>query len=62
MDYNGAMTPSAPPTPDPDETGPAQLWSREAWKRRIALWGGAVAVALAAIVFAKVGDAAYRSQ
>ncbi len=61
MDYNGAMTPSAPPTPDPDETGPAQLWSREAWKRRIALWGGAVAVALAAIVFAKVGDAAYRS-
>ncbi|MGH8075202.1 MAG: chloride channel protein [Lysobacter sp.] len=37
----------------------AQLWSADAWKRRLALWGGAVAVALAAIVFAKIGDAAF---
>ena len=34
--------------------------SGEAWKRRIALWGGAIAVALAAIVFARLGDAASR--
>ena len=34
--------------------------SGEAWKRRVALWGGAVAVALAAIVFARLGDAASR--
>ncbi|KAF1711233.1 chloride channel protein [Pseudoxanthomonas kalamensis DSM 18571] len=35
------------------------LWSREQWKRRLALWGGAVAVALAALLFAKAGDAAF---
>ncbi|BAV95762.1 chloride channel protein [Lysobacter enzymogenes] len=32
--------------------------SGEAWKRRFALWGGALAVAFAAIAFAKLGDAA----
>jgi len=35
------------------------LLSRDQWKRRCALWGGAVAVALAALVFAKAGDAAF---
>ncbi|KAB8188901.1 chloride channel protein [Lysobacter maris] len=59
MAYNVAMAFSAPTPPDPDGDGPAQLWSREAWKRRLALWGGAIAVALAAIVFAKIGDAAF---
>lgn len=39
--------------------GLARLLSREAWKRRLALWGGAVAVALAAIVFARASDAAF---
>jgi len=33
--------------------------SRQGWKRRAALWGGAVAVALVAIVFAKASDAAF---
>lgn len=33
--------------------------SRQGWKRRAALWGGAVAVALLAIVFAKASDAAF---
>ncbi len=31
----------------------------EGWRRRLALWGGAVAVALVAIVFAKASDAAF---
>ncbi|MEP6906622.1 MAG: chloride channel protein, partial [Pseudoxanthomonas sp.] len=35
------------------------LLSREVWKRRAVLWGGAVAVALAAIFFAKLADAAF---
>ncbi|WP_454829743.1 chloride channel protein [Pseudoxanthomonas wuyuanensis] len=35
------------------------LLSRQSWKRRIALWGGAVAVALAALLFAKASDAAF---
>lgn len=35
------------------------LLSREGWRRRLALWGGAVAVALAAILFAKASDAAF---
>ncbi|WMJ71482.1 chloride channel protein [Stenotrophomonas sp. 24(2023)] len=35
------------------------LGSREQWLERIALWGGAIAVALAAIVFAKAADAAF---
>ncbi len=52
------MTPHDSP-PASEEAGLAQLWSREAWKRRLALWGGAVAVALAAVAFAKIGDAAF---
>jgi len=43
-------------SPDPQRP----LLSRDAWKRRAALWGGAVAVALVAIVFAKASDAAFR--
>ena len=35
------------------------LLSGEGWRRRLALWGGAVAVALVAIVFAKASDAAF---
>ncbi|HEX6834352.1 MAG TPA: chloride channel protein [Rudaea sp.] len=35
------------------------LLSRRQWRRRIALWSGAIAVALAAIVFAKGSDIAY---
>lgn len=34
--------------------------SSDAWRRRAALWGGAVLVALVAIVFAKASDAAFR--
>ncbi|MET1025066.1 MAG: chloride channel protein [Pseudoxanthomonas sp.] len=37
----------------------APWWSRELWMRRVALWGGAVAVALAALLFAKASDAAF---
>lgn len=32
---------------------------REAWRRRAALWTGAVVVALIAILFAKASDAAF---
>ena len=32
----------------------------ERWRRRAALWGGAVVVALVAIVFAKASDAAFQ--
>ncbi|CTP90095.1 chloride channel protein [Xanthomonas graminis] len=35
------------------------LLSHESWKQRAVLWGGAVAVALVAIVFAKASDAAF---
>lgn len=35
------------------------LWA-EGWKRRVALWSGAIAVALVAIVFARASDAAFR--
>lgn len=35
------------------------LGSRQQWFERLALWGGAVAVALAAILFAKASDAAF---
>ncbi|MCF5945802.1 chloride channel protein, partial [Xanthomonas perforans] len=35
------------------------LLSSEGWRRRAALWGGAIAVALVAIVFAKASDAAF---
>ncbi len=35
------------------------LLSRESWRRRLALWGGGIAVALAALVFTKASDAAF---
>ncbi|WNH50678.1 chloride channel protein [Stenotrophomonas aracearum] len=48
-------------SPEPSNThGDAPLLSRVAWRRRAALWGGAVAVALVAILFAKASDAAFR--
>lgn len=36
------------------------LLNSEGWRRRAALWGGAVAVALVAILFAKASDAAFQ--
>lgn len=33
--------------------------SRDSWKRHLALWGGAVAVAIVALLFAKASDAAF---
>ncbi|MFT4249096.1 MAG: chloride channel protein [Pseudomonas sp.] len=36
------------------------LLGSEGWRRRAALWGGAIAVAFVAIVFAKASDAAFR--
>lgn len=53
------MTSRTPPPPDLSEHGLADLWSPHAWKRRLALWLGAVAVALAAIAFAWFSDAAF---
>lgn len=47
------------PEPDAHPSGVALLLSGEDWKRRLALWGGGVAVALAAIVFAKASDTAF---
>ena len=44
---------------DAHRSGLAFLLSGEHWKRRAALWGGGVAVALAAIAFAKASDAAF---
>jgi H+/Cl- antiporter ClcA len=44
---------------DEPKAGLALLLSGEHWKRRFALWGGGIAVALAAIVFAKASDAAF---
>lgn len=44
---------------DDDQDDGLGLLSSARWKRRIALWGGAVAVALAAILFAKASDAAF---
>ena len=41
------------------KVGLSLLWSGEGWKRRIALWSGALAVALAAIVFARASDLAF---
>ncbi len=38
---------------------PRFLLSRDAWRRRAALWSGAVAVALVAILFAKASDKAF---
>jgi H+/Cl- antiporter ClcA len=45
---------------DPPGHHARRLLSREAWRHRVALWGGAVAVALVAILFAKASDAAFR--
>jgi H+/Cl- antiporter ClcA len=44
---------------DDHEAGLDLLMSRTSWKRRAVLWGGGIAVALAAIVFAKASDAAF---
>jgi H+/Cl- antiporter ClcA len=44
--------------PDPSPSALARLLSGESWKRRAALWGGGVAVALVAIAFAKASDVA----
>jgi H+/Cl- antiporter ClcA len=46
-------------SPDPVRSPLRSALSSEGWKRRVALWGGAVAVALVAIVFAKASDAAF---
>ena len=43
----------------PPSTGFRPLLSGANWKRRLVLWGGAVAVALAALLFAKASDAAF---
>ncbi len=45
-----------PPVP---ATGIGPLLSRALWKRRLVLWGGAVVVALAALVFARASDWAF---
>ncbi|MCL6619384.1 MAG: chloride channel protein [Thermomonas hydrothermalis] len=45
--------------PADDETGLGLLLSTQLWKRRLALWGGAVLVALAAILFARAADLAF---
>ena len=47
------------PLIDPDRSPLRPLLSSQGWKRRVALWGGAVAVALVAILFAKSSDAAF---
>ncbi len=44
---------------DPFRRSLRPLLHSDGWKRRAALWGGAVAVALVAIVFAKASDAAF---
>lgn len=44
---------------DEETAGPEPLLSGTSWRRRAALWGGAVAVALAAILFAKASDLAF---
>lgn len=46
-------------TPQAAPTGMAPLLSGSQWKRRAVLWGGAILVALVALVFAKAGDAAF---
>ena len=42
-----------------DEDAGLGVLSGASWKRRAALWGGGVAVALAAILFAKASDLAF---
>ncbi|MEG2804789.1 chloride channel protein [Stenotrophomonas sp.] len=46
------------PTHAPDPTA-RRLGARQQWLERIVLWGGAIAVALAAILFAKASDFAF---
>ena len=41
-------------THDEQEAGLDALLSPDVWKRRVVLWGGAIAVALAAIAFARL--------
>jgi len=48
-----------PESPSRPVVGLALLLSGADWRRRMALWGGAIAVALVAIVFAKLSDAAF---
>ena len=55
------------PSPQPSASNPRlravlghEFFAPYQWKRRIALWSGAVLVALAAILFAKASDWAYR--
>ena len=45
---------------NPLRSGLGPLMSGSDWKKRIALWSGAVAVALVSILFAKASDAAFR--
>ena len=47
---------SPPPAP---ATGLGPLLSRAMWKRRLVLWGGAVVVALAALLFTRASDLAF---
>lgn len=47
-----------PPEQLRQQLGP--LLSGESWRRRVALWGGGVVVALAAILFARLCDLAFR--
>jgi len=51
------MSTTPPDTATPHPLDP--LLSPNDWKRRLALWGGAVPVALAALLFAKLCDGAF---
>ena len=60
------MTQSPSPSPPPKASNPrlravlgSEFFAPYLWKRRVALWSGAVLVALAAIVFAKASDWAF---
>ena len=46
-------------TQDEQEAGLGALLSPDIWKRRVVLWGGAIAVALAAIAFTRASDLAF---
>ncbi|KRG68191.1 chloride channel protein [Pseudoxanthomonas dokdonensis] len=46
-------------SPDNTPSALSPLLSQDGWKRRTALWGGAVVVALVALLFAKASDAAF---
>jgi H+/Cl- antiporter ClcA len=47
-------------TPQEPEAGLDALLSAQVWKRRTALWGGAILVAAAAILFARAADFAFQ--